>query len=161
MNNFHHIKGSHLICDIMEAYMAISRIPTYQSYGSLGSCCSFLRVTQVTAGNTNALHSTKYGDQNLFWETWCSRAVLQTVSWLIKVSRWFINFQNPNCKSSGPEIADLQASPSQTIDSNKPTAQAEGADPSRWSSTSRQIHPTQQNCCNFWTNTAILMPFKI
>ena len=36
-----------------------------------------------------------------------------------------------------------------------------GADPFRWSSTSRQNLSIQQNCCNFWTNTAILIPFRI
>ena len=44
---------------------------------------------------------------------------------------------------------------------NKPSAQAAGADPSRFNSTSRQNQPIQQNCRNFGTNTAILMPFKI
>ena len=44
---------------------------------------------------------------------------------------------------------------------NKPAAQAAGADPSRWSSTSRQNLPIQQNCRNCWTNSAILMPFRI
>ena len=44
---------------------------------------------------------------------------------------------------------------------NKPAAQAAGADPSRWSSTSRQNLPIQQNRRNFWTNTAILIAFRI
>ena len=43
----------------------------------------------------------------------------------------------------------------------KPAAQAAGADPSRWSFTSRQNPPIQQNRRNFWTNKAILMPFRI
>ena len=38
---------------------------------------------------------------------------------------------------------------------NKPAAQSAGADPSHWSSTSRQNPPIQQNPRNFWTNTAI------
>ena len=44
---------------------------------------------------------------------------------------------------------------------NKPAAQAAGADPSQWSSTIRQNPPVQQNLRNFWTNTEILMAFKI
>ena len=44
---------------------------------------------------------------------------------------------------------------------NKPAAQAAGAEPCQCSSTSRQNSPDQKNRYNFWTNTAILMPFKI
>ena len=44
---------------------------------------------------------------------------------------------------------------------NQPAAQAAGADASRWSSTSRQNHPIQKNRRNFWTNSSILMHFKI
>ena len=44
---------------------------------------------------------------------------------------------------------------------SKPAAQAADLDPSQWSSTIRQKPPIQQNCRNFWTNTEILMPFKI
>ena len=35
------------------------------------------------------------------------------------------------------------------------------ADPSQWNSTSRQNPPIEQNRRNFYTNIAILMPFKI
>ena len=42
MNNFHHIKYSYLVCDIMEANMAISRILTCQSFG--------IRVRKETIG---------------------------------------------------------------------------------------------------------------
>ena len=44
---------------------------------------------------------------------------------------------------------------------NKPAAQAAGPDPFRCSSTIRQNSPIQQNCLNFWTNTATLLLFKI
>ena len=44
---------------------------------------------------------------------------------------------------------------------NKPAAQAADIDPSQCNYTSRQNPPIQKNCRNFWTNTAILMPFKI
>ena len=44
---------------------------------------------------------------------------------------------------------------------NNPAAQAAGADPSRCNSTSRQNPPIQQKRRNFWTDTAILMPFRI
>ena len=45
-------------------------------------------------------------------------------------------------------------------DIKKPAAQAAGADPSQCKSTRRQNPPIQQNGYNFWTDTAILMPFK-
>ena len=44
---------------------------------------------------------------------------------------------------------------------NKPAAQPAGADPSRCNSTSRQNPHIQQNRCNIWTNTAVVMPFNI
>ena len=43
----------------------------------------------------------------------------------------------------------------------KPSSQTVGADPSQCNSTCRQNPPFYQNCCNFWTNIAILMPFEV
>ena len=44
-----------------------------------------------------------------------------------------------------------------SIIQKKPAAQAAGADHARCNTISRQNPPIQQNHCNFWTNTAIVM----